>query len=610
MKKILFKYSSLIFIVLLLSINCKNQSPKANTSNKYEDRVNWKSVQNFYSESLNKSLIYLDSLSNEKLNGEKTKYYFAQLRSHFKNAEPYASYLNPQVGHRTNGPALPIYKDDSGKVVEPVGLQKLEETIFEEGATENDFLRETYILKGLLKSLKNTIEEFELTPKRFFIATHQQLMRLVSLSMSGFDTPVSGLSISETKESLAGLFKVYELSISSLLKSKNLKLHNDFKNHINKSIEFIGNEPDFISFDRYTFIRDYLNPVIKNWVQIRKESNIWDEDYFSPLNLDAYSFFDNNSFNANFFIDKNNQNASREKISLGKKLFFDKNVSKSGTISCASCHLPEKAYTDGLVVAKDNKGNDLLRNTPTLINSIFQKSFFWDGRSETIQSQINNVFNNEKEFNSEIHELSEKIFKDSTYTESFKKVFGKMPRNNKDIVNAIAIFVASLKGFNSKFDKNIRGEKNNLTASEKNGFNIFMGKGLCATCHFMPLTNGTVPPFFTESEKEVIGVPGTSKNIKLDDDLGFYSIYGEELHRGMFKTPTIRNIALTAPYMHNGIYDTLEKVVDFYNKGGGGGLGFDLPHQTLPFDNLNLTVQEQKDLVAFMESLTDEDFVK
>jgi cytochrome c peroxidase len=160
-----------------------------------------------------------------------------------------------------------------------------------------------------------------------------------------------------------------------------------------------------------------------------------------------------------------------------------------------------------------------------------------------------------------------------------------------------------LYSFNSKFDKNIRGDIDTFTESEKNGFNIFMGKALCATCHFIPLTNGTVPPFYSETEKEVIGVPATNANKTLDDDLGFYWVFGEDLHKGMFKTPSIRNIEHTAPYMHNGVYSTLEEVMNFYNKGGGSGLGFNIEHQTLPFDKLNLTTKEQNDVIAFMKTL-------
>src|SRR5680860_1771083 len=106
----------------------------------------------------------------------------------------------------------------------------------------------------------------------------------------------------------------------------------------------------------------------------------------------------------------------------------------------------------------------------------------------------------------------------------------------------------------------MRAEVSNFTEEETHGMNLFMGKVLCATCHFMPLTNGTVPPFFSETEKEVIGVPETAANQKLDDDTGFYWVYNEELHKGMFKTPTVRNAEFTAPYMHNGVYNSLEAV--------------------------------------------------
>mgnify|MGYP000565803691 FL=1 len=132
-----------------------------------------------------------------------------------------------------------------------------------------------------------------------------------------------------------------------------------------------------------------------------------------------------------------------------------------------------------------------------------------------------------------------------------------------------------------------------------------MGKALCSTCHFAPVFNGTVPPNYLDTEMEAIGTPNLAQN-GLSEDLGRYYSFKTEERKHFFKTPTIRNIAKTSPYMHNGVFKTLEEVVDFYNKGGGVGLGFDLPNQTLPFDNLELTDQEIKDIVSFMETLTDE----
>jgi cytochrome c peroxidase len=145
-----------------------------------------------------------------------------------------------------------------------------------------------------------------------------------------------------------------------------------------------------------------------------------------------------------------------------------------------------------------------------------------------------------------------------------------------------------------------------LAAEERRGFNLFMGKARCGTCHFAPLFNGTVPPGFTESEVEVIGVPArASRHAPLDPDRGAGASDRAPLHDFAFKTPTVRNVAVTAPYMHNGVFRTLAEVVEFYDAGGGAGLGLRVPNQTLSADSLHLTLREKRDLVAFMRALTD-----
>ena len=599
-------YSNLIFsgiIYCILFTSCKD-NPNEFTEI-LEEGPDWSTAQMYYLDHMTQTVQLMDSLSNVKVESAEAKTIFTSIREAFKKAEPYASYLRPEVGHRANGPALPIYLEDTGKVMNPFGLQKIEESIFDGGVSQAQFVKEVRLTKGLMKNLQGYIQEKTLTPQRFFIATHQQLLRIVSHGISGFDTPVSHLGINETIISLEGLFEVYQKSIRPLIKRKNPKLDAEFQENIKKSIAFVRNNMDFDSFDRYAFIRDHVNPVTRNWVAIRKESGLWNGAKNLPFNFDAPTFFENDSFNTAYFTPTTHKNPTAEQIDLGKKLFYDSNLSAGSTMSCATCHAPEKAFADGLVVNKDNLGNPLKRNSPTLINSVFQKSFFWDGRSPTLRDQISSVFSNKKEFASNVHEFSTDILKDSTYIVLFQKAFGKMSTKNTDIIMAISSYVATLNGFNSRFDRNMRGEIADFSQTEKHGMNLFMGKALCATCHFMPLTNGTVPPFFAETEKEVIGVPETAANQKLDDDTGFYWVYNEALHKGMFKTPTVRNAEFTAPYMHNGAYATLEEVMDFYNKGGGGGMGFDLEHQTLPFDELNLTNDEQQALVAFIKTLSD-----
>ncbi|WP_452599649.1 cytochrome-c peroxidase, partial [Pontimicrobium sp. MEBiC01747] len=160
--------------------------------------------------------------------------------------------------------------------------------------------------------------------------------------------------------------------------------------------------------------------------------------------------------------------------------------------------------------------------------------------------------------------------------------------------------------FNSKFDRNINGLENTLTAQEINGFNLFNGKAKCATCHFAPVFNGTVPPNFKESELEAIGVPNdTLTTSKISNDFGRYNLFKTEERKHFFKTPTVRNISKTVPYMHNGVYITLEQVMTFYNNGGGSGVGINLEYQTLPTDSLKLKTAEIQDIIAFMKTLED-----
>lgn len=600
-----YNFCILLLTISLLAItSCKNvEKESAMVSIPNSD---WSAAHNYYLEHLNTSINYLDSLEIVGSNSNKSKYYFQKTREHFKIAEPYASYLNPEVGHRANGPALPVFKDDNSKVLKPVGLQKIEESIYEGGTSIADFKNEIYVTKGLLNNLKRNIAKRELNAQRFFISTHQQLFRIISLAISGFDTPVSHLGIEETILSLESLRTVYERTIQNVIQDKNLSLDKNFNGHLDEAVSFIESNMDFDSFDRYTFTRDYLNPIMRDWVNIRKTSELWEPVKNKPFNFDAPTFFEEDSWNLNYFTPAVNRKPTPEQIELGKKLFFDANLSANGAMACATCHQPEKAYADGLVTPLDNNGQKLQRNTPTLINSAFQQSFFWDGRSNTILDQVSSVFTNTQEFNANVHEFSSEILKDTSYGKAFKDAYGKVATDNMDVIKAISSYVSTLNGFSSKFDRNMRAEEDTFTSEEKLGYNLFMGKALCATCHFVPLTSGTVPPFFAEHEKEVIGVPETDQNKQLDDDLGFYWRFNEPLHYGMFKTPTIRNVALTAPYMHNGVYKTLEQVMEFYNLGGGGGMGFDLEHQTLPFDELNLTQKEQQAIIAYLKTMSDD----
>lgn len=530
---------------------------------------------------------------------------FREARREFKRAEAYAGYLNPEIGHRANGPALPVFTDDSQRVLQPLGLQKVEETLIEGESYPGALEKEVRITQGLLRNLLGYIRKHAPTPKRYFISQHQQLMRVASLSITGFDTPVSLWGLDEAAVSLESMLEVYDLVLRPGMNQVSPELDRAFEGQIQEAVAYLRSAPDFMAFDRYVFLREYFNPMMRTWVAIRKSSGMWDGLGAGPFNMDAPTFFEPDSFDTSFFMPVTNNRITDAQVALGEKLFYDPNLSRSGTMSCATCHMPGKAWADGQVANLDNRGKLLERNTPTLVNSIYQQAFFWDGRSDDIMAQIRAVFTNEKEFNSGVHAFSDAILRDSSYIDLFKKAYAGIPTRNREVVKALSAYISRLTGMDSEFDRNIRGDVSTLTASEIRGFNLFSGKALCATCHFLPLTNGTVPPFFLETEKEVIGVPETADNLVWDSDPGFFTQFQEPIHLGMFKTPTVRNTSQTAPYMHNGVYKTLEQVMEFYNLGGGAGLGFDLGHQTLPFDELQLSEQEIMDIIAFIKTLED-----
>lgn len=372
---------------------------------------------------------------------------------------------------------------------------------------------------------------------------------------------------------------------------------------INQSILFIKSNNDFNTFDRLTFIRDYLHPLSDwlasncNHLQLNFSAN------FSPINRDAKHLFDKTIFNPSYFT----SNSTPEKIELGKKLFNDPILSGNNERNCATCHNPNKGYADGLIKNTAINSNELLlRNTPTLWNSGYQTKLFYDSRVKSLEKQSLAVIHNPLEMGGNLDSIILKVNQNQNYVVLFKQIYQKEATKN-NLVDALSCFTQSIISFDSRFDKYIRNESNDLSEEAKKGFNLFTGKAKCATCHFLPLFNGLVPPNYKETESEIIGVPAhKSKPQIIDPDQGKYDFTKLDLHKYAFKTSGVRNSKLTAPYMHNGVFETLEEVVEFYNGGGGAGQGMLLESQTLPSDSLRLSKTEVRSIVKFIESLTDE----
>ncbi len=512
---------------------------------------------------------------------------------------------------KLNGPPFIFYKEDEPDVMwnEPYGLQMIEGLIYPKYHRNQQEKLQFYAdeVARYAVELSTMNETFAMNDENLFDAFMEGMYRVTVTGLTGIDAAVSGNGLPETSAVLEGLSEYlvhYKKNFDEHLPG----MYNKTQDLLKSASRILANSKDFNSFDRLTFIQEYLDPVTKYLGEYKRLFGLEDNPggpYYSSISKNN-SLFTPGIFTEKVFIDDNT--STPEKVELGRRLFFEKELSSTKDRSCATCHDPKKGFTDGLKTSLALDGHSSLpRNAPTLWNSALQRRYFHDSRSRNLEDQVMQVLNNSLEMHGSASEVAEMIIKKPVYKELYEAAYKTKSTEKaaENICNAIASYERTLIALNSRFDREMRGE-NTLSAEEKNGFNLFMGKAKCGTCHFMPLFSGAKPPRFYHMESEVIGVPETNaKKSRLDPDSGRYFATGSPVHLFSFKTPTIRNIDLTAPYMHNGVFRTLEEVVNFYDKGGGTGLRIAPSNQTLPPEKLNLTKKEKRDLIAFMRSLTD-----
>jgi len=540
--------------------------------------------------------------------GDTLQQIFHHARLSYKKIELFIEYYFPYHDYQLNPPAIQSAEDHSP----PQGMQVIEELLFPEydEADKNKLMGNLYKINSSIQGLAGLEKVFHVD-RNLPDAIIEELYRILTQGITGFDSPVSLQSIPEAASSINSVRETLEL-ISERFSPEGRSGYEQSIKLLREASQYCLDHPEFNSFDRMFFIRNYLNPVTAWLGQEKLQLNIYDRPRLGRILLKPgiykyYSLFDQRLVSPKFFSgDSVLENP--EMISLGEKLFFDPFLAGNNKRSCATCHKPELAFTDGMSKSLSiDEHTTVSRNAPTLLNSSLQRDLFHDHRQKLLENLITEVLANKEEMNSSVDQVAEKLKHRDDYSELYFKAFGDNQYSGNAVARSIAAYVRSLISMNSRFDLYMRGHKNILSQEEINGFNVFMGKGKCGTCHFAPLFNGSKPPLYSIIESEVIGIPESSDtiNAKLDPDIGRKKTSHSAVHEFSFKTPTVRNIELTAPYMHNGVYRTLEEVVDFYNRGGGVGLGFDLPNQTLPFDKLDLTGPEKKSLVAFMKSLTD-----
>jgi cytochrome c peroxidase len=275
---------------------------------------------------------------------------------------------------------------------------------------------------------------------------------------------------------------------------------------------------------------------------------------------------------------------------LGKRLFFDTRLSRTGDIACASCHQQEHAFSDPRPVSIGVDGQTGTRNAPALVNLAWGQSFFWDGRAKTLEDQAGKPIENPIEMDRKLADVVADLNADPTYATAFVQAFGQSA-SEETLRKALASFVRTLVSGASRYDRYLRGERGTLNDSEKRGEAVFLSNGGCFHCH--PPGVLTNEGYFNDGSY----VPG--------GDTGRQAITGRPGDLGKFKVPGLNDIAASAPYMHDGSLQTLEQVVERYDQGGLGDPSTD--PQIVP---LHLTVGEKADLVAFLHSLSDDEFLR
>lgn len=544
----------------------------------------------------------------------------ARARQKLKAIDFWLRYFEPIAYKKVNGP-LPVewenevfekyerpYKRDGS------GLTLAELYLEEEHFSKDSLARLVQLSIEAVKVFhEDSITSQLKTHHHFFLCNRLYLLNLAAIYTTAFECPETGNVIPELRAMLADVKELY-LNYNKTFTT--YPVTSEYFTLYDKAIMFAVSQPsDFTQFDHYTFIKDYINPLFainQKMIQQYNVKTISFNDY--TLNNAAASIFDKSLYTPQntkgIYSLVNNPKTLTEIRAVGKMLFYDPILSGNNMRSCASCHKPKEFFTDTTAATSldFNRSERLPRNTPSLINVVFNHLLMLDGKHISLQNQGKDVITNPKEMSSTEKEVIEKVMSCKEYKSAFKKFLKLTPEENKitlnHIVSAITFYYRDFSDYYSPFDETMNSNKP-LSAEAIRGFNLFMSKAQCGTCHFVPQFNGVHPPYIG-SEFEVLGTPADAKFSKLSDDKGRHGINPAFETMNAFRTGTVRNAAHTAPYMHNGVFRTLEEVIDFYDAGGGVGRRFDIANQTLSSDSLKLTPTEKKELISFIRSLNEQ----
>ena len=530
-------------------------------------------------------------------------------RSAYKRVECLVTVLSPTLSALLNGPLLEDEDRPPPPLGAPAGFQVVEAALSgDPDRPSRDSVRRTVeAMHAGLRDFRDATRFVHVEDAVLLDAFRLELARVVTLGLAGFDTDRHPTL--EAVAAFEGMQSLAEAATADRAGDELQLAWGALDSALARAAGYLRAHPDFDSLDRLAFIVGYANPASRAVATVRNHL----PDARPPLRrlwrATAATVFEPDAFDPAAYAPSFAPPPSAPLVALGRRLFNEPALSGPATRSCATCHNPTRAFTDGrarpVVLAHAMVAP---RHTPTLLNAAYQPVLFDDGRAGSLEAQAEAVLASPAEMGGSEAVAARRLAQDTSYRAAFARVFDAPDQRptGRRVRVALAAYVRSLSALDSRFDRAVAGDPDALSASEQRGFTVFMGKGRCGVCHFAPLFNGTMPPDFATSEPEIIGVPSRAdlRYPRLDADPGRAGYDHVPEHRGAFRVPTLRNIALTAPYMHNGVFTTLDQVVDFYDHGGGAGLGLAVG-QTLARRRLRMTPGEKRDLVAFLGALTD-----
>jgi cytochrome c peroxidase len=448
-----------------------------------------------------------------------------------------------------------------GRVIVPaVGLQAVEAQLYAEDPRWRAPRGKGAIRRAIAAARVSA--RWGWSDREVLAAIRDELARVDALGMADVDATRSRDGVRESGEAIAGVCEV-------------LRVYGRV-DACDRAADALRGASD--SLDRLGYYVRYGVPLERAVEKIRSDGprRFWK----------TASVFDSGAFDPWAFAAQDAPAATAEEVALGRALFSDPRLGGASKRACAFCHEPAHAFTDGLA-----KAPGAARHAPSLLNVALQPGAFADLRAATLEEQVAVVVG-------DAHEMGGL---------SLDSVAVLVGRPASMVQRALAAYERTLTRMDSRFDRAVRGDTAALTASERRGFTVFMGRGRCGSCHFAPLFNGVAPPAFARSEVEVIGVPmhADTARAEADSDLGRWAVTRAPGDLRAFRTPTVRNAGDAGPYMHNGVYRTLEDVIDFYDRGGGEGIGARVANQTLSRAPLHLSARDKRDLIAFVRSLSD-----